>query len=679
MQQTNSIAASPVSVAAPWDNDLDPCAVTPLSSLKKAYDNLPLPIVLFDNGGYICAANAEFARLVGRASPDLVGFPFCDLLPAASRTAWRHHIKAVIKVSPGASSPPCELLLHRLNGPAELVWAHATQLMVGGERMIQVACQSADAAERIDFERQRFLDEIHRLRYSRRQLVDSLPALVTILDTDGQIIDWNAAFMDRLGLPAEALLCRSACWVTPTTECGSGHCVHLRAARCGEPSISEVESAPLRGLFLVNIHPRFTADGRLTGAIQVAMDVTEQRKVERQLAQAQKMECFGATASQIAHEFKNYLTSIHCSATSLRFRLSDEDDDTKTLIRIIETSASRGAQMARHLCDLARSEPGEQTHLNLHQLIEEAARLFQGALGPQFSIVSKLRAANPCLVANATDLQQTLFNLTINARDAMGDHGELRFETRNARVEDLPQQQRIETDRGEALVLEVNDNGGGIPSEILPRIFEPLFTTKQAGHGTGLGLPMVYNFVRRCGGVIDVTSTVGVGTTFTLVFPAAENRAAEEEEEPPMPAGGTETVLVVDDQETLCELGSLVLRGAGYTVLATTSAQHALELYQRQSHEIALVVFDLLMPGMNGVDLYRELRRVNPQVRGVLTSGCLGVSDFNSPIELSDVAMLPKPYTVHQLLATVRGALDQSAVAALSGARQRLDPTDEAR
>ncbi len=388
----------------------------------------------------------------------------------------------------------------------------------------------------------------------------------------------------------------------------------------------------------------------------MAIDVTERRQLEEQLRQAQKMEAIGRLAGGIAHDFNNLLTAIG-GYTRLLLDALDPDDPRREDAIQIEVAAERAASLTNQLLAFSRGGMVQPGRIDLNEVIATVKPLLGRLIGEHIAIALDLRAARPWVLADRTQLEQMLINLGANARDAMPGGGTLRIETDDL---DAATAWRQGVTSGASVALTVSDTGVGIAEEVRERVFEPFFTTKDPGQGTGLGLATVYATVRQAGGRIRLLSEPGRGTTFRILFPLVD----ADVDEPRSPAADSPAtdvrarILLVEDEASVRDLVSRILVAAGHDVVAAADGREALRLATTADPPIELLVSDVVMPGMSGLQLARELRARVPGIRIVLMSGYTA-----EPFDASDVGfgLLPKPFIADQLLDHVRAALARSA------------------
>ena len=377
----------------------------------------------------------------------------------------------------------------------------------------------------------------------------------------------------------------------------------------------------------------FDDERKPTRVVGFMLDVTDRhqaeeelRRLERQLRQAQRLEAMGTLAGGIAHDFNNILGAI-LGYGEIALRDAPKGSRLARDLDSIIVAGDRGRALVHRLLAFSRSGAGERVPVHVEKLVREALDLISAKLPPNVALRAKLRAGRAAMLGDATQVHQVVMNLATNAIQAMPAGGELRVSLDVMRLESA----RVPTigiiDPGEYLVLEVADSGTGIPPDVLERIFDPFFTTKEVGTGTGLGLSLVHGIVAELCGAVDVTSTPGAGSTFTVYLPRnGESVDAPLDEKPEMPRGDGQRVLVVDDEEPLVRLATRTLEELGYAPVGFTSSSAALAAFRADPQRFDALITDERMPGMSGSALIREVRGIRSSMPVVLMSGYLGAT-----------------------------------------------------
>jgi len=406
--------------------------------------------------------------------------------------------------------------------------------------------------------------------------------------------------------------------------------------------------------------------GSKTFAISVERDITERKNLEAQLIQAQKMEAVGLLAGGIAHEFNNILGGILGYASLMRLKM-EPDHPFWRYVETIEKSSQRAAVLTSQLLGFARKGKYDLRLLNLNLLAEDTLAIVRQTFDRAVTVEARLAESLPKVEGDTMQLQQVLMNLCINARDAMPQGGSLVLTTGTEQVAEGDERIPPESKAGWYVLLSVADTGCGMDEETQAKIFEPFFTTKEKGKGTGLGLAMVYGVVKNHGGFVTVQSEVGRGSVFTLHLPAAEktsDRRPEALAAPERSRGAVpdQTILVVDDEESIRFLARDILEGEGYRVLLAEDGARALEVYREHQGEIGLVVLDLIMPKLGGGEVFLKMKEMDPGVHVLVSSGYSQEGKAQEILSGGALGFVQKPFHVRDLISQVRQGLDGGGI-----------------
>jgi PAS domain S-box-containing protein len=401
---------------------------------------------------------------------------------------------------------------------------------------------------------------------------------------------------------------------------------------------------------------------RYKGSFAMVTDITDKKRMETKLLHQQKMESIGTMAGGIAHDFNNILTGVLGYASLLKHRLQEEPE-TQRFVEIIESSSLRAADLVRQLLAFSRgTQPEDLKVVYPNRVIRETARLLESSVGKDVVLELDLNPHIPPIAANATQVQQAILNLCLNARDAMPNGGKISISTAEVDLDgDLASAyQDLAAEPGKYICIRVADDGSGIPEENLDKIFDPFFTTKEVGKGSGLGLAMVYGIVQNARGYVQVQSEEEKGTEFNLFFRVASGK----EQEPTLGQlkpglEGNETILLVDDEPMVRDLGTEILRGYGYQVVEAADGVEALEIFNHKRAEIDLVILDLLMPKLSGKETLERLRQLDSTLKILICSG-YGTREPESQLLAGDrqTPLVHKPFKPEELVYAVRKILD---------------------
>ena len=384
-------------------------------------------------------------------------------------------------------------------------------------------------------------------------------------------------------------------------------------------------------------------------------------ELEAQLLHVQKMEAIGTLAGGIAHDFNNILQAIFGYVQILMLEKEESDPDYEKLAEI-QKAVQRVKELTDQLLIFGRKVEIKLRPVDLNHEIKLVSKLLERTIPKMINIVLKLSDNLKIINADPIQLEQIIINLGINARDAMPDGGKLIIETKNVILDELYCKSHLGSVPGEYVLLAISDTGHGMEKEIREHIFEPFFTTKEIGKGTGLGMAVVYGIVKSLGGYITCYSEPGQGATFKIYLPALQYQeveiAAEKKEKMP---GGNETILLVDDDKTLLDLGSQIFGRHGYTVTTAECGEEAVEIYKAQKNRLDLVILDVGMPGMGGHKCLQELLKIDPHVKVIIASGYAVTRKLQKTLESGAAGFLAKPFNMVDALKKIREILDQGS------------------
>jgi two-component system cell cycle sensor histidine kinase/response regulator CckA len=490
-----------------------------------------------------------------------------------------------------------------------------------------------------------------------RSLIEQSSDMLLLVDGDGIIRFWSPAAQEALGWSEGEVLGTRALALTHPEDLEGVARAFQAASRAGGGSVRHRARVRQKegGYRLVDGVARdLRADPAIRAVVLNVRDVTDQVRTEELLLQSQKLDGIGRLAGGVAHDFNNLLTVILCSVEAEGEALDAGKAVAREDIAQIREAGERARDLIRHLLAFARRQAIDPATVDLNAMLDGRERLLRRLLGETVRLEISPGPDLWPVRCDPLQLEQVIFNLAVNARDAMPSGGTLSIGTCNVRVGPG----RSGPPAGDWVQLRVQDSGGGMSREVKDHLFEPFFTTKSSGGGTGMGLATVYGFVRQAGGHVRVESEPGKGTTFDVLLPrtapAAEPFAPERASAP----GGTETVLLVEDDAAVREAAARALRSGGYRVVAAAGAAEAREALQAEPHPPAMLVTDVVMPDTTGRELADQLRREQPGLRVLFLSGyAQDVVGRHGALDSSE-SFLAKPFTTTSLLARVRKILD---------------------
>jgi PAS domain S-box-containing protein len=405
-------------------------------------------------------------------------------------------------------------------------------------------------------------------------------------------------------------------------------------------------------------------DGDPVGFRGVLRDVSERkdaeaekRKLETQVQQAQKMESIGTLAGGIAHDFNNILMGIQGNASLMLLKTKSDSVNFEKL-KNIETYVENGTELTKQLLGFARRGKYYAIATDLNEVIDKSASMF-GRTKKEIRIYSDLQTDIWTVEVDRGQIEQALLNLYVNAWQAMPQGGDLYLKTENVILDaDFINKKPYKVEAGNHIKITVTDTGSGIDKDTQERIFEPFFTTKEMGRGTGLGLASVYGIIKSHGGYINVYSEAEIGTTFTIYLPASGKKVPQEKREPIATVSkGSGTILLIDDEEMIIKVGAELLEELGYKVLGVRSGQGAIKLYKKNADKIDLVIMDMIMPGMGGGETFDRLKKINPDIKVLLSSGYSINGQASEILERGCDGFIQKPFNLNQLSEKIQGII----------------------
>jgi PAS domain S-box-containing protein len=504
-----------------------------------------------------------------------------------------------------------------------------------------------------------------------RAIFDQTFQFTGLLDTEGTLLEANRTALDFAGVTADQVIGRPF-WETPWWTHSPALQDTLRAAiraAAGGRVVRFEATHPARDGEMhyidVSLKPVYDAAGKVLLLIPEGRDITnrvaaedEKRRLEQQLLQAQKMEALGQLAGGIAHDFNNLLTVIAGHTDMLLLDTSNQS--ARHDLEQIRQASERAASMTRQLLAFSRHSVLEPKVINLNTVVSQIESMLRRSIGEHIELVVRVAADAYPVKGDPDQLSRAVLNMAINARDAMPDGGRLLIETRNLEVPADPTSSATDTGSTTYVLLSMSDTGCGMTAETKARLFEPFYTTKAQGKGTGLGLAVVDGIVKQSGGRIDVFSVPGVGTTFHVYLPAVRDHhvAPVTELDAPAPRGH-ETVLLVEDEPAVREMTQAALQRHGYTVLPAASGDEAIRIAQANQGVIKVVLTDVVMPGMSGPQLVEQLREECPDLAALFMSGYTSDAMLRDGIESGETDFLQKPFSTSALAAKLRQVLDR--------------------
>lgn len=627
-----------------------------LAFAKTVLHSSPMGVIAYGPDGQAVIANQSAADMVGTNVPGLLRQNFrkleswrrCGLLAAAEQALATDQ-----EVVHNAS-------LHTTFGRSLQVEAYLVPFDFQGGRHL-LLMMGDETAKRLA------MDNLHLLHAA----LQAAPSAWIITDAEGAIEWVNPAFTRMTGYTAAETAGQTTRLLRSGRHLPEFYRQMWETIRRGEIWSGEICNRRKDGTLYdehMTVAPVRDGEGAIRHFVAIKEDVTGQKTLEQQLARVQRLESIGMLASGIAHDLNNIFAPILLSLELLKLKYPSADAH-KTL-EMIEKAGQRGAGIVRQLLTFARGIDGERTEVQVRYLVKEAAQILGETLPRNIQVETEIAPDLPSVLGDATQLHQVLLNLAINARDAMPEGGVVSIGAQLETLDEARAARNLPLKPGPCVALTVIDTGTGILPEVLDHMFEPFFTTKPLGKGTGLGLSTVYGIVRGHGGAVEVSTSPGKGTRFTILLPALDRRQERRDSRPPMAgpiSGAGRRILVVDDEEPIRLITLHALERHDFMVEAAVDGVEALAIFRKDPARFAVVLTDLMMPRMNGRELVQEIRRLAPTLPIIASSGLSEENSSAGPVEslasLGVRILLRKPYTEAELLAALRQELEPGAPA----------------
>lgn len=534
-----------------------------------------------------------------------------------------------------------------------------------GDREIDIEAMKAGAADYLEKSQLAapLLERSIRYALERKQneqkireqaaLLDVATDAIFVQDLDGKILFWNKAAEHLYKWKKEEAIGKKASelWQEKDLSKLQAALSILMKNRAWEGELQQITKTGQE----ITVESRWTLvkdfDNTTQCFLVVNTDITQKKLLESQFLRAQRLESIGTLASGIAHDLNNVLAPILMTAQLLESQLDDER--SKRLLPILISNAKRGANLVKQVLSFTRGMEGDRTLLQLKHIVREIQQVIRETFPKSIDVSTSIPPSLWTIYGDATQLHQVLMNLCVNARDAMPNGGTLTICAENFLVDENYARMHLDAQVGAYVAITVADTGVGIAPEIIDRIFEPFYTTKEFGKGTGLGLSTVLGIVKSHGGFVSVYSEIGKGSQFKVFLPAQQTPESLEEPEKELPTGNGELILVVDDEDSIRDITKTSLETHNYKAITASDGIEAIALYAEHRDEISVVLTDMLMPSMDGLTTIRTLKKINPNVKIIAVSGLASTEKVNAAADIGVKAFLSKPYTAKQLLQTI--------------------------
>lgn len=598
-------------------------------------------------------------KIIGHSKEEIIGnMHFLDIVHPDDRRLVKNKIERAIA---GESSTIGISFRIVDKTKTEKIIEMNISLLKGKETKTEILGIARDVTERRKLE-----DEVERTRDELQALFNSITDGINVVDRDYTIIKANKGMALQHGIPLEDIIGHKCHEIFYNLRKPCEKCLVEMTFKTGTASFKTQEWTRRDGTVVsadVFTFPIFDNNHRVIQVVDYFRDVTEKKALEQQLLQAQKMESIGILAGGIAHDFNNLLSGILGSASLLKVKMHKEDPLYK-YVNTIEHSTTKAARLTQQLLTFSREDKSRAELLNINTIVEETIQILERTIDKNILIKKEFTPDIWLIEADPSQMEQVMLNICINARDAMPNGGELSIKTENLRLSREHLIGYAKAAPGKYVRISISDTGIGMNENIRQKIFDPFFSTKHKdmSKGTGLGLSVVYGIVKNHGSYINVESEWMKGTTFQIYIPASPKKIVVSDSDMPEKeiAGGDENILVVDDEEVVRNMAREILENKGYNVILAADGVEAIHIYEKQKDTIDLIVLDMIMPNMGGIETFERLRSINPALKIIISTGYSSDEHYQAVFEKGAKGFLQKPYKINEFYKIVRQVLDES-------------------
>ncbi len=617
--------------------------------LRRLWENAIDPLCIAGSDGYLKKLNPAWSNCLGWSEEELLNRPFLDFVHPDDIDDT---LTAFTKMRAGVPIPSFENRYRCKDGSyRQFLWNAVPRREGGGYGFVR------DVTERKQAE-----DLLERERDFLRKIIDSHFGFICVLTLDSRISEINQLSLTLMKVSREETIGRlftDMDWIVDRDVLRVLNAINT-AAQGHTNRLEVTASFPELGLRNIDavFSPLKNASGDVINVVGFGVDITEQKQLALQLQHSHKLDAVGRLAGGIAHDFNNLLTII-IGYGSLALNESHSNPTLRESIQAVLDAGDRAASLTKQLLAFSRKSIIEPVLLDLNELIERDSLMFRRLIEEDITLCIACDRTLPRILAAPGQIEQVLMNIIVNARDAMPHGGSISIKTRSVKQGQANATAYPNIQPGDYAQITISDTGHGMPQDIINMVFEPFFTTKDIGQGTGLGLSVVHGIVMQAGGTISLNSELNVGTTFTIMFPAATHIPRTTQEESLLQADHHgETILLVEDESAVRTIARISLKKYGYQVLEARNAAEVFGFAEDQSQHIDLLLTDVVMPDASGPEIAAAVKNIRPEIRVLLMSGYTNNTVLQRGVEQSNTTLLQKPFTALSLVQKVRAVLD---------------------
>ncbi len=623
---------------------------------RTLYEDNPSMYLTVDENGVVLSVNPFGAEQLGYRVMELVGQSVLDAFYPDDKEPMKQQLAACLR-TPGEVA---HWEFRKIRKDGSMLWVREAARAVrgsDGKPMVFIVCE--DITERKQAE-----EALKESEKKFRELFEESKDVVFISSPKGNYIDINRAGVELFGYSSKEELLKID--ITRELYVYSEERERFQTDLEKYGFVKDYE-LPLKKKDGKKLNALITASavrdehGAIIAYRGIVRDVTNQRNLEGQLLQAQKMEAIGQLSGGIAHDFNNILTAIMGYASLMKSK-TKQDAVLQSYVDQVLTASTRARNLTKNLLAFSRRQVMNPRPVNVNEVVTSLERMLIQLIREDIQLKLLVTDENLTIMADSGQIEQILINLVTNARDAMPQGGSLTIETKQVDMDAEYGKKHLFAKEGRYACISVTDTGIGMDEKTKEKIFEPFFTTKEIGRGTGLGLSIVYGIIKQHNGNINVYSEPGLGTTFRIYFPMIESKPEEQRpQELPEPKGGTETLLLAEDDADVRNLTRTILAEAGYTVLEAVDGEDAIKVFAEHQDAIRLVLLDVIMPKKNGKEVHNWIRKTRPGAKVLFMSGYSADIIFKKGVLEEGLNLITKPATPHELLGKVREVLDKQS------------------